>query len=172
MNGSLDNYVRLVEVIDRERGTSGWGLAKILLEVHGRKLAMIRAGSATRLIMILRIYVYLREAAKQRFFTQAVHTKVLRSSHGTADGTQSTGNRGEGGRSTNASTSSLPTVKCSHCNRIHRGGHIQSDCPFKDLEPALAKTTAAGVSGPTTSWAWVRRAKAAARAQRESADTP
>jgi ATP-dependent protease HslVU (ClpYQ) peptidase subunit len=109
----------------------GWAYAAISLAHHTAKLANIRAQAPSRLCCLVRIYIYLRDANRQSFYSEKLQEKRNREVMEEISSLKALGSGGStSGGGSNAS--------CKKCGMgLHSGG--TRNCPYKALPDAEAR---------------------------------
>jgi hypothetical protein len=125
-NDSFEYYTNLhLHLIDLSL-KQGWEYAAISLAHHTTKLANIRAQAPSRLCCLVRIYIYLRDANKQSFYSKKLQEKRNREVMIEISSLKALG--GGGGEASSS---------CKKCGmNLHSGG--TKNCPFKNLPDAKA----------------------------------
>jgi hypothetical protein len=125
---TLDNYMALHLHLVTLCNAEGWEYANKALKYYGNKLAEIRQQAPSRLICLIKIYIFLREAKKHDFYSpklQEKRNKAMIAKLMTLEG--GSGAPTAAGKST-----------CKKCGgEAHPGGYKK--CPFKNLGDAEAK---------------------------------
>lgn len=122
---TLKNYINLHRHLSDVSLKHGWDYAALSLAHHTTKLAYIRAQAPSRLCCMVRIYIYLRDANQQSFYSEKLQEKRNKEVMGELSSL-----RAHGGSSTEAS--------CKKCGMgPHPGG--TKNCPLKNLSDADAR---------------------------------
>jgi hypothetical protein len=138
-----------------DRGLWDGGPAKSMLDYHSFKLLQVRRHAMSRKMLILRTYVYLRDADAKGFY-HASMTETLWDRVAQLTLQSNTGSSHGGGNSNNDDTSDggLPPVKpkegtprCSHCRNatVHKLLKLEARktvCVFLELPQAQARKAA------------------------------
>jgi hypothetical protein len=128
-NDTLDYYLNLHLHLIELSLKQGWEYATISLAHHTSKLANIRAQAPSRLCCLVRVYIYLRDANRQSFYSEKLQEKRNREVMDEISTLKALNGAGAGG------ASSL----CKKCGTgLHSGG--MKNCPFKNLTDAEART--------------------------------
>jgi len=118
--------------------TTGWNgsLAKAMIHHHAEKLGDIRAYAADWRDCLLETYVHLRDAEKNKFFSESMTRALWR--QGPSSMVSTNAEDEEGQRSTGGSWDT--EGRCSHCRRrsVHEGT-AKSKCPLKDFTGTAAR---------------------------------
>ena len=152
---SLKYYKKLLTTVRELCLTSQkWSFASITLKHYADKLAIIRSGSYSRLTMVLRTYVLLREGFNAYFAVPGILVKqnlhvVRQLQYGS----------GISGLPDDDTIQTLPT--CSWCSKAHLSqSGAKRHCPFKKADPAsVAKRLANDVPSHLVGAPWMARAK-------------
>ena len=130
---TLNFYFNLLNHVAGVASTAGWARSKDMITHHGTKLGEIRNKYRSRLQMVGKMYIYLREGQSKNWTSlklqsaQIDHLNAL-----VAGGSASSG--GGGGQINDYSP-------CTWCKtKLHGGG--KPNCPWKDIPTAQAKTKA------------------------------
>ena len=115
----------------------GWSYAAISLAHHTSKLANIRAQAPSRLCCLVRIYIYLRDANRQSFYSEKLQEKRNREVMEEISSLKALGG-GSGSGGGGVVGSGAPCKKCG--STLHPGG--KNKCPFKSLSDAEARKKA------------------------------
>ena len=130
---TLHSYFSLLNHLAGVNSTSGWELCKEQLSHHSEKIGLIRNKYRSRLQMVCKIYIYLREGQSKNWMSLKLHTAQLNSLTKLI-----TTNNGGG---TSGGTNTTGYGPCSHCKTtLHGGG--KNSCPWKDESSAEAKKKA------------------------------
>lgn len=121
---SLDNFMALHLHLVTLCNTEGWEYASKALKYYGNKLAEIRQRAPSRLICLVKIYIFLCEAKKHDFYSPKLQEKRNK-----AMIAKLTTLEGGGG--------SQETYLQEMRGEAHPGGYKK--CPFKNLGDAEAK---------------------------------
>jgi hypothetical protein len=125
---TLDNYVALHLHLVTLSTNESWGYAQEALKHYGSKLAQFRKTSTSRLLCLIKIYIFLRDARKSEFYSPKLQEKRNRAMLAQIavlspkGGEQDQGGRGSG---------------CKKCGLEHAGG--KSNCPLKMLSDKDAR---------------------------------
>ena len=130
---TLNFYFNLLNHVAGVASTVGWIRSKDMITYHGNKLGQIRNKYSSRLQMIGKMYIYLRDGQSKNWTSlklqsaQIDHLNTL-----VAGGTPASG--GGGGKVNDY-------APCAWCKtKLHGGG--KPNCPWKDIPTAQAKTKA------------------------------
>ena len=130
---TLNFYFNLLNHVAGVSSTVGWARSKDMIIHHGNKLGQIRNKYRSRLQMIGKMYIYLRDGQSKNWTSlklqsaQIDHLNTL-----VAGGTPASG--GGGGKVNDY-------APCAWCKtKLHGGG--KPNCPWKDIPTAQAKTKA------------------------------
>jgi hypothetical protein len=104
-----------------------WTYAQESLKYHAAKLSQFRKTSTSRLQCLLKIYIFLRDARKNEFYSPKLQEKRNRAMEAKIAGLE-TGGGGEHGASKNL---------CKKCGLEHAGG--VKKCPLKGLSDGEAR---------------------------------
>lgn len=130
------NYKSLLQTLFSHTTMHGFnGLASELIKYHGKKLLQIRLYSPNYLSMLLRQYIYMREAAAAKFshvnvmgpLIQDLYDRALPPSSNNTDG----GGGGNGGNGGNGSGDKCTYCQSKECHSKLGIGLGTSKCPFK-----------------------------------------
>jgi hypothetical protein len=125
---TLDNYVALHLHLVTLSTNESWGYAQEALKHYASKLAQFRKTSTSRLLCLIKIYIFLRDARKSEFYSPKLQEKrnraMLAQIAGLSPngGEQDLGGRGGG---------------CKKCGLEHAGG--KNNCPLKMLNDKDAR---------------------------------
>ena len=129
---TLHAYFSLLNHLAGVNSTAGWELCKEQLTHHSEKIGLICNKYCSRLQMVCKIYIYLREGQSKNWMSLKLHTaqlnsltKLLTASNAGATGAGNSSGYGP----------------CSHCKTtLHGGG--KNSCPWKDESSVEAKKKA------------------------------
>jgi len=120
--------------------TTGWNgsLAKAMIDHHAEKLGDIRAYAADWRDCLLETYVYLRDAEKNRFFSESMTRALWRQARSPLLAPSIATEEEEKQRSTMGAGDA--EGRCSHCRRrsVHEGT-TKSKCPLKNFSGTAAR---------------------------------
>jgi hypothetical protein len=151
MEESYQNYFNLLGAVRQlafDHDLWDGGPAKAMLDYHSSKLLQIRRHALSRKMLVLKTYVYLRDAGAKSFYHESMTetlwdriTQLTTQDHGSRD---DAGPRTESGGSASASRSSS---RCGHCRSVsvHKTLNLEpfkKTCFFKDLTQAIARKAA------------------------------
>jgi len=128
-NDTLEYYTNLHLHLIELSLKQGWSYAAISLAHHTSKLANIRAQAPSRLCCLVRIYIYLRDANRQSFYSEKLQEKRNREVMEEISSLKALG-----GGSGSGGGSDAPCKKCGM--GLHSGG--KNNCPFKSLSDVEA----------------------------------
>jgi hypothetical protein len=125
---TLENYVALHLHLVTLSNNESWSYAQEALKYYAMKLGQFRKTSTSRLLCLIKIYIFLRDARKNDFYSpklqekrnQAMMTKISTLETGVSPGGGSGGKHG-----------------CKKCGLEHPGG--VKKCPLKGLSDGEAK---------------------------------
>jgi hypothetical protein len=134
---TLENYRELHLHLVTLSNTEGWDYAYESLRHYGNKLAEIRKLAPSRLLCMVKIYIFLREARKVDFYSpklQEKRNKVILAKIMTLEGGSPTTMPGAG------------KGACKKCGgEAHTGG--VKKCPFRNLSDSEAKKRMGQIMG-------------------------
>jgi len=149
--------------------TTGWtgSLAKAMIEHHAEKLGDIRAYAADWRDCLLETYVHLRDAEKNKFFSESMTRALWRQARPPLMSPITDAEDGEGQRG--ATGGGDAEGRCSHCRRrsVH-DGTTKSKCPLKNFSGTAARALVKSFSDEKAKQ--VITAAVAAMAQDKDAD--
>jgi hypothetical protein len=122
---TLENYLNLHRHLIDISLKHGWDYAAVSLAHHTSKLAHIRAQAPSRLCCMVRIYIYLRDANNQSFYSEKLQEKRNKEVMEALSSLKGSG--GGGGAE----------APCTKCGMTHSGG--AKTCPLKNLTDADAR---------------------------------
>ena len=157
-------YLKLLEHVFRLQVKSGWdsGQARPTLKFHGEKLWKIQRDANTKYNMILRQYVFLRDAIANKFSDPALQDAIWEEVTRLRDirlnnSTTSSNHQQQRSNSTSNNTndnksSSRKSGQCGKCKSrtLHakirpKIGEGKENCPFKDESDDIAKKARASL---------------------------
>jgi hypothetical protein len=124
---TLDNYMALHLHLVTLCTNESWTYAQESLKYHAAKLSQFRKTSTSRLQCLLKIYIFLRDARKNEFYSPKLQEKRNRAMEAKIAGLE-TGGGGEQGASKNL---------CKKCGLKHARG--VKKCPLKGLSNSKAR---------------------------------
>jgi hypothetical protein len=122
---TLENYLNLHRHLIDISLKHGWDYAAVSLAHHTSKLAHIRAQAPSRLCCMVRIYIYLRDANHQSFYSEKLQEKRNKEVMEALSSLKESG--GGGGAE----------APCKKCGMTHSGG--AKSCPLKNLTDVDAR---------------------------------
>jgi hypothetical protein len=126
---TLDHYIALHLHLFTLANTEGWPYAQEALKHYGAKLIQFRKTNTCRLICLIKIYTFLRDARKNDFYSSKLQEKR---NHAIMAKLSTLEDGGGGGGSGNAAKNS-----CRKCGIEHPGG--AKKCWFRALPDLEAK---------------------------------
>jgi hypothetical protein len=123
---TLENYLNLHRHLIDISLKQGWDYAAVSLAHHTSKLAHIRAQAPSRICCMVRIYIYLRDANHQSFYSEKLQEKRNREVMVALSSLKASGDGG-----------GADAPCCTKCGMNHAGG-VKS-CPLKNLSDADAR---------------------------------
>jgi hypothetical protein len=138
MEESFQNYFTLLGAIRQLAfDHDGWdsGPAKAMLDFHSGKLLQIRRHALSRKLLVLKTYIYLRDAAAKSFYHESMTESLwARISELSAPGDDE-------------DAPNFSSMRCAHCRSatIHKSLNLEPykrNCFFKDLTQTLARKAA------------------------------
>ena len=133
---TLNSYFNLLNHLAGVNSTLGWARSMDQIKHHGTKLGLIRNKYRSRLQMVCKIYIYLREGQSKNWMSLNLHTAQLNY----LSNLVASGNVATSGTS-NPSNASPTYGPCSHCKTaLHGGG--KTNCPWKDTSATEARRRA------------------------------
>jgi hypothetical protein len=130
---TLEHYIALHLHLFTLTNTEGWAYAQVAVKYYATKLAQFRKTNTSRLVCLLKIYIFLRDARKSDFYSAKLQEK--RNHSMLAELSTLKGGGGGGGGGTGSSRGG-----CKKCGTDHPGG--VKKCPFRNLSDADAKKRA------------------------------
>jgi hypothetical protein len=127
---TLDHYIALHLYLFTLANTEGWPYAQEALKHYGAKLIQFRKTNTSRLVCLIKIYIFLRDARKNDFYSSKLQEK--RNHAMMAKLSTLEGGGGGGGSGPNATK---PT--CRKCGIDHPGG--AKKCWLRSLPDLEAK---------------------------------
>jgi len=122
--------------------TSGWNgsLAKAMISYHSEKLGDIRAYAADWRDCLLETYVHLRDAEKNKFFSESMTRTLWRQGLGPSPRADHSVDEEEGNPRGGPTGSWEAEGRCSHCRRrATHEGTTKAMCPLKGLTATGAR---------------------------------
>jgi hypothetical protein len=129
---TLEHYVALHMHLITLANTEGWPYAQEALKHYGSKLIQFRRTNTSRLVCLIKIYIFLRDARKSDFYSAKLQEKR---NHAMLAKISSLEGGGGGGGSGGSSR-----VTCKKCGLEHTGG--VKKCWFRNVSDAEAKKRA------------------------------
>jgi Caulimovirus viroplasmin len=128
---TMDLYIRLLEKAESMTSVYTWERVLFFLDYHAVKLATIRAIATSRLHLITRSYVYLRDAEVEKFISSGYQGTLMEQVLTTLDKPKSSQSPSPAG----------DTKRKAHCTKCATTGHPGGfrKCPLKDMTNTLAK---------------------------------
>jgi hypothetical protein len=126
---TLDNYVALHLHLVTLSNNESWSYAQEALKHYATKLGQFRKTATSRLLCLIKIYIFLRDARKNDFYSpklQEKRNRAMMTKITTLEVSGSTGGGGGGGKH-----------GCKKCGLEHPGGIKK--CPLKGLSDGEAK---------------------------------
>jgi len=154
INRTFRSYSELLSVARQEayQCTTGWGgsLAKAMISYHSEKLGDIRAYAADWRDCLLETYVHLREAEKNKFFSESMTRTLWRQGLTPSILFEPSESQGEGSNKGGSGDSGESDGRCSHCRRrsVHEGT-TKSMCPLKAFNATNARALVKSFSDET-----------------------
>ena len=124
---TLENYVALHLHLVTLCTNENWAYAQDALKCNASKLAQFRKTSTSRLLCLIKIYIFLRDARKQEFYSPKLQEKRNRAILAKISTLEGGGGGGSGGTK----------VGCKKCGMDHPGG--VKKCPLKSLPDGEAR---------------------------------
>ena len=127
---TLEHYIALHLHLFTLANTEGWTYAQVAVKYYATKLAQFRKTNTSRLVCLVKIYIFLRDARKSDFYSAKLQEKRNHSMLA-----ELTTLKGGGGGGTGSGRGG-----CKKCGTNHPGG--VKKCPFRNLSDADAKKRA------------------------------
>jgi hypothetical protein len=124
---TLDHYVALHLHLFTLSNTEGWTYAHEALKYYGAKLLQFRRTNTSRLVCLLKIYIFLRDARKNDFYSAKLQEKRNHAMLAKISALETGG--GKGGSDAH---------KCKKCGLDQHPGGVKK-CWFRNLTDAEAK---------------------------------
>ena len=124
---TLDLYVALHLHLFTLSNTEGWTYAQEALKYYGAKLLQFRKTNTSRLVCLLKIYIFLRDARKNDFYSAKLQEKRNHAMLAKISALETTGGKG-----------SSDPHKCKKCGLDQHPGGVKK-CWFRNLPDAEAK---------------------------------
>jgi hypothetical protein len=129
---TLDHYIALHLHLFMVANTEGWTYAQEALKHYGAKLAQFRKTNTSRLICLIKIYVFLRDARKSDFYSSKLQEKRNHAMMAKLSTLEGGGGGGGGGGGVSATKTG-----CCKCGLDHPGG--AKKCWLQQLPDLEAK---------------------------------
>ena len=124
---TLEHYVALHLHLFTLSNTEGWGYAQEALKYYGAKLLQFRKTNTSRLVCLLKIYIFLRDARKNDFYSAKLQEKRNHAMLAKISALESGGTKG-----------GSDGHKCKKCGLDQHPGGVKK-CWFRNLTDAEAK---------------------------------
>jgi len=124
---TLDHYVALHLHLFTLSNTEGWTYAQEALKHYGAKLLQFRKTNTSRLVCLIKIYIFLRDARKNDFHSAKLQEKRNHAILAKISALESGGNKG-----------GADGHKCKKCGLDQHPGGVKK-CWFRNLTDAEAK---------------------------------
>jgi hypothetical protein len=125
---TLENYVALHLHLVTLCNNESWTYAQEALKHYASKLAQFRKTSTSRLLCLIKIYIFLRDARKSEFYSPKLQEKRNRAMLAKITGLETGGGGDHQGGHRNG---------CKKCGLEHAGG--VKKCPLKGLSDGEAR---------------------------------
>lgn len=125
---TLENYVALHLYLVTLNNNEGWSYAQEALKHYSTKLSQIRKTATSRLLCLIKIYIFLRDARKGDFYSPKLQEKRNRTFMAKLSTLETGGTSKEGGGG---------RALCKKCGLDHHGG--VKKCPLKGLSDGEAR---------------------------------
>jgi hypothetical protein len=129
---TLEHYIALHLHLFTLSNTEGWAYAQVAVKYYATKLAQFRKTNTSRLVCLVKIYIFLRDARKSDFHSTKLQEKR---NHSMLAELTTLKSGGGGGGGVGAGKGG-----CKKCGTDHPGG--VKKCPFRNLSDTEAKKRA------------------------------
>jgi hypothetical protein len=137
---TLEHYVALHLHLFTLSNTEGWSYAQEALKHYGSKLVQFRRTNTSRLVCLLKIYIFLRDARKSDFYSAKLQEKRNHAMLAKITSLEMGGGGGGG------NVGSARAALCKKCGLEPHPGGVKK-CWFRSLSDAEAKKRATQLMG-------------------------
>ena len=129
---TLEHYVALHLHLFTLSNTEGWSYAQEALKHYGSKLVQFRRTNTSRLVCLIKIYIFLRDARKSNFYSAKLQEKRNHAMMAKISSLETRGGGSSGGST---------QIMCKKCGLEQHSGGVKK-CWFRNLLDVEAKKRA------------------------------